>query len=148
MTNKDLMKLSRKQLLELLLRETERVDYLEDRINKAQKKLDERRTVEAEAATVAEAAIQLSGIIEAAQTAVNQYVESVKALSQRLDETGREADSIAQRRAQAILIDAQRQCAERESEIENKVLQSTVKLRQMYKNKRMLDELSQEHKLK
>lgn len=145
MIEKKLLRFSRKQLLELLLRETERADMLENRIADTEKKLTERRRVEREVPTVADAAIQLSGITDAARNAARLYVDSIKALNERLTQTGRETDDIASRRAQAIIIDAQRQCAEHESETEEKLLQITVKLRQMYKNKKMLDELSQEH---
>jgi hypothetical protein len=79
----DLRRLSRSQLLELLLRQTKRVEELEAALAQAEKKLRERRIAELEAGSIAEAALKLSGVFEAAQAAADQYLENVKALANK-----------------------------------------------------------------
>ena len=83
MTEKEFKKLSRKQLLELLLRQTERVEALEQELNESRQKLEDRRITEMEAGSIAEAALKLNGIFEAAEAAAAQYVENIKMLNDK-----------------------------------------------------------------
>lgn len=83
MTEKELKKLNRKQLLELLLRQTERVETLEQELSETKQKLEDRRITEMKAGSIAEAALRLNGIFEAAEAAAAQYVDNVKMLSSK-----------------------------------------------------------------
>lgn len=74
-------KLNRKQLLELLLRQTERAEQLESELEQTKKQLEDRRITEMEAGSIADAALKLNGIFEAAQRAADQYLDNVKAIS-------------------------------------------------------------------
>lgn len=78
MTDKELRRLSRSQLLELMLAQSKRIDKLERELEKAQDELENRRIVAEEAGSIAEAALRLSGIFEAAQQAADMYLESVQ----------------------------------------------------------------------
>jgi len=78
MTEKELKKLNRKQLLELLLQQTERVELLEAELEETKQKLSERIIKEKEAGSIAAAALMLNGVFEAAQAAADQYLESIK----------------------------------------------------------------------
>ena len=78
MTDKELRRLSRSQLLELMLVQSKRIDKLERELAKAQDELENRRIVAEEAGSIAEAALRLSGIFEAAQQAADMYLESVQ----------------------------------------------------------------------
>lgn len=78
MTDKELKKLSRKQLLELLLKQTERADQLEQELMLLQKKLDDKTLGVNESGSIAEAALKLNGVFEAAQAAADQYLENIK----------------------------------------------------------------------
>lgn len=82
MTEKELRKLNRKQLLELLLEQSKRVDVLEKQLAAAEARLNERIILEAEAGSIAEASLRLNGVFEAAQAAADQYLESVKYIAQ------------------------------------------------------------------
>ena len=85
MTEKDLKKLNRKQLLELLLQQTERAELLEAELELTKKKLADRIIIEKEAGSIADAALSLSGIFEAAQAAADLYLESIKAANANAD---------------------------------------------------------------
>ena len=78
MTTKDLKRLSRKQLLELLLEQTRRADILEIQLKAAEAKLNDRIILESEAGNIAEAALRLNGVFEAAQAAADQYLENIR----------------------------------------------------------------------
>lgn len=78
MTEKELRKLTRYQLLELLILQTERADKLQQELEALRKKQEEQDIRSTVVGSIAEEAMQLSGIFEAAQKAADQYVEAVK----------------------------------------------------------------------
>lgn len=77
MTDKELKKLSRKELLELLVINTRRIESLEAKVKVLQAKLNSREIVVEKAGSLAEAALQLSGVFEAAQKAAELYLENL-----------------------------------------------------------------------
>ena len=83
MTDKELRKLNRRQLLELMLEQSKRIDELEEELAYANAKLEERTIVAEQTGSIAEAAIQLSGVFEAAQQAADMYLESIRRQAER-----------------------------------------------------------------
>lgn len=77
MTSKELKKLNRRQLLELMLAQSRRIDELERELAKARDELENRAITAAEAGSIAEAALRLNKVFEAAQAAADQYLHSV-----------------------------------------------------------------------
>jgi len=104
-TEKDLKKLNRYQLLELLIEQTERADQLQARLEAIEKRLKEQNLKISAMGSIAEASLQLGGVFEAAQQAADIYIEAAKKrareievdarkkgaeiLAQALDEAGR-----------------------------------------------------------
>ena len=99
MVDKDLRKLSRFELLEMLLEKSREADrlqkeneelknYIKEKIHKEngdlkeyiRQRLDQRRIVIENAGSIAEAALQLNEVFQAAQKAADQYVENVRLL--------------------------------------------------------------------
>jgi len=80
MTERDLKKLSRLELLELLLQERRENDKLKEQVQELQEKLDDRAIRIGECGSIAEAALKLNGVFEAAEAAAQQYIENVKRL--------------------------------------------------------------------
>ena len=80
MDEKELRKLNRSELLELLLIQTRKNEKLQRKLQKAEAKLAERQLKITEAGNLAEAVVSVSGIMEAAQAAAEQYIESIKAI--------------------------------------------------------------------
>lgn len=89
MTDKELHKLSRADLLELLLEQSREVERLEAELKEVREQLESRRIIEQKAGSIAKASLQLNGVFEAAQMAADQYVENVRiqaaAVMRRLD---------------------------------------------------------------
>ena len=92
MTEKELKKLNRYQLLEMLIVQTERADELQARLEKAEKQLTEQKIKISSLGSVAEASVQLSGVFEAAQIAADKYIDAAK---QRADEIEKKAEAKA-----------------------------------------------------
>jgi hypothetical protein len=78
MTDKELKRLRRAELLEMLLEQTKRVEELEAELEKKNRELEDKRVSISEAGNIAEAALKLNGVFEAAQRAAEQYLENVK----------------------------------------------------------------------
>ncbi len=78
MTERDLKKLSRLELLELLLQERRENDKLKAQVTELQEKLDDRAIRIQECGSIAEAALKLNGVFEAAEAAAQQYLENVR----------------------------------------------------------------------
>lgn len=78
MTDKELRKLSRRDLLELLLAQSREQDALKQELAKAKEELAKRQICLEQAGSIAEAALRLNGVFEAAQAAADQYLESIR----------------------------------------------------------------------
>lgn len=81
MTDKELRKLSRSELLEMLLIQSREVERLKNELEEANRKLEDRRIILKESGSIAEAALKLNDIFEVAQSAAEQYLESIKSLN-------------------------------------------------------------------
>lgn len=73
-----LKKLSRQDLLEMLIAEEKRIEALEKELEEARAELANRRIQIETSGSIAEAALKLNGIFEAAQAAADQYLENLK----------------------------------------------------------------------
>lgn len=139
MTEKELKKLNRKQLLELLLKQTERADELEEKLNEAIEKLNDRTLAETEAGSIAEAALKLNGVFQAADEAAAQYLENVRKLTEDREAMIKAAEEEARKRADAILEETERKCAKREALSVKRLKAVSSHLQKMYKQKKVLD---------
>lgn len=82
MTDQKLKKLSRAELLELLLEESRENERLRGQLKKA-KELLASKTIKIEnAGSIAEAALALNDMFDAAQKAADQYLENVRRLAE------------------------------------------------------------------
>lgn len=80
MNQKDLRKLNRQELLELLLTQSKKIDRLQAKLNQTEAQLKERNVTIKEAGSIAEASIKLSGVFEAAQEASDFYISQCRSL--------------------------------------------------------------------
>lgn len=78
MDGKELKRLNRKQLLEILLAQVTRIEELEKEISKLQKELSSKKIAIKDSGSLAEATLKLSGIFEAADQTCKEYLENVE----------------------------------------------------------------------
>ena len=83
MTDKELKKLRRVELLELLVEQTAEMEELRGQLRQAQQELKNREILLQQAGSIAEAALALNQVFEAADRAARDYVNSVKAACDR-----------------------------------------------------------------
>ena len=81
MTDKDLKRLRRDELLEMLIAQSKRTDQLQAELDAARAQLASRAIVLEEAGSIAEAALRINGVFEAAQAAAEQYLENIRRMS-------------------------------------------------------------------
>jgi len=77
-TKKDTKKLSKKDMLELLVMQSKKIDELEIELEKTKKELNNKKITIKESGSIAEAALKLNQIFEIAQKAADQYLVNVK----------------------------------------------------------------------
>ncbi len=138
MTNKELRKLSRKDLLELLISQGRERDDLQTELEQVKAMLKNRQLCIEQAGSIADAALQLNGVFEAAQAAAQQYLENIRKRSEQIEETCAkreaacaklEADTRqkinlqlkeAAQEAQAMEAETRRKCQDMEAEAKEK----------------------------
>ena len=102
MTDKELRKLRRDDLLQILINQQRRIDELTEQVRLGEEALARRDVAIQESGSIAEAALRLSGVFEAAQAAADDYADQVR---RRCDGLTAEAEE-AKRQADALLKDA------------------------------------------
>lgn len=85
MTDKELRRLSRSELLEMLIAQMEENEKLRSALNKARSELKDRRITLSRAGSIAEAALRLNNVFEAADEAARQYLENVRRMKEEED---------------------------------------------------------------
>ena len=78
MTEKELLKLKKSELLEIMLAQSKEIDKLRAKLAKVQAQLADRSIAIKESGSIAEASLKLNKVFEEAQKAADQYVENVK----------------------------------------------------------------------
>ena len=131
MTDKELKRLSRVELIDIIYELQKQKDAADVRVAQLQEKLNQRELRIAQAGSIAEAAIGLNGVFEAAQDAADQYLYSIQtstsSIQRKLDaakaqrreiisNAEEEANRIvreSENRARAIVEAAERQASEK-----------------------------------
>lgn len=92
MTDRQLRKASRVDLLKLLLEQKRENMALQEEIQQLRGQLQQRQIAVDQSGTLAEAALKLSGIFDAAETACQYYTENIRSLSGRQEEICRKME--------------------------------------------------------
>ena len=123
MTQKELKKLSRAQLLEMLIVQTEKAEQLEKELEDTKNLLADRKLQLEKVGSIAEAALDLNGVFKAAQEAADQYLENAIASYQDVDllrsNTKMECDRMlleSQKKCDDMKIESMERCTRMEAE--------------------------------
>lgn len=113
MNDRELKKMSRGELVSLLLEEKRKNEALSAEADELRRLLGDRSLAIERSGSMAEAALALNGVFDAADAACRQYAENVEALTaRRNEEAKRGAEEVlreAKRGSEAILAEAKRQ---------------------------------------
>lgn len=112
MTEKELRKLGRGDLLNLLLEQSRENQRLREQLQAAQDALADKTICLDRAGSIAEASLQLNGVFQAAEQACQQYTENITRLSQHQQEICAQREKESQEKASQIIADAKKQADE------------------------------------
>ena len=98
MTDTELRKLGRRELLQLLLEQGRELEALKALLEGTQAQLRSREIYIDKAGSIAEAAMGLNGVFEAAQNAAQQYLENIRRQSEHVEELCRRREAECERR--------------------------------------------------
>ena len=112
MTEKELRRLGRGDLLNLLLEQSRENQRLREQLQAAQDALADKAICIDQAGSIAEASLQLNGVFQAAERACQQYTENIVRLSQHQQVICAQREKESQEKALQIVADAQKQAAD------------------------------------
>lgn len=126
--NKELRKMKRVDLLDIMVIQSKENDYLKIQLDEALAELEERKIQIKEAGSIAEAALQLNGVFEAAEKAGSQYLENIARLSEEKETINARIIEESERKVAELMAETQAKCEklERDTKIkcEGMVLQA------------------------
>lgn len=126
--NKELRKMKRVDLLDIMVSQSKENDYLKIQLDEALAELEERKIQIKEAGSIAEAALQLNGVFEAAEKAGSQYLENIARLSEEKETINARIIEESERKVAQLMAETQAKCEklERDTKIkcEGMVLQA------------------------
>lgn len=108
MTERELKRLSRGDLLEMLLSLSRENEELRRQVEDLQAQLNDRMIVVENAGSLAEAALQLNGVFQAAQEACDQYIENIRRRSERQEQVCIQMEQETKQKCERMLAEAER----------------------------------------
>lgn len=118
MKQKDLKKIKRKELLELLLAQAQRIKELEIKLTKACEDLNSKKIKIKESGSIAEASLKLNKVFESTQLAADQYLDNFKDNCKKM-ETAIKKETMLEKNK--IIKESEEKCKKLESELEEKI---------------------------
>ena len=109
MTDKELRKLSRADLIAMMLELAKENQQLREDLEHAHRKLESKRISIEKAGSLADAALQLNGVFEAAEDACSQYARNLQERSSRIQEYCTRMEQQTQEKCQRMLEQAQQE---------------------------------------
>lgn len=123
MDDKKLRKISKRELLEILLAQSQKIEELEAELKNAQDAVMSKKIQLEEAGSIAEASLRLNKIFEKAQEAADQYLMNV-------EEKCKELELKAQKELEKVL-----KKSEKKEKIQTKRRSANVSIKKKYNNK-------------
>jgi len=105
----DLRRLSRTELLQMLLEQTQRVEELESELNKVTEQLNDRQIAISRAGTLSEAVLSVNQVFQAADAACVQYLENIQRMESEQDKTRAMMEEETERRCREMVETAEKE---------------------------------------
>lgn len=115
MTERELRKLRRTELLELLVEQGRIVERLQKEVTALRAEAEERRINIDKAGSIAEASLSLTKIFEDAEEASKLYLENVERLSQDQNRVNAAREEESKKKAEQLIMMTAKKCREMEA---------------------------------
>ena len=122
MTEKELKRMSRAELIDIIAAQKKRELKLQQQLEQAEQLLADRTIKISNAGSIAEAAMALSGVFETDQTAADSYLDSLRHANANIEAQIAETEEECARR----LEEADRQCAEKLAAVDAEIQRRTA----------------------
>ncbi len=122
MTDKELRKLSRLELLEILVDLSNENAELTQMVEDLNKKLESKEIMLEEAGSIAEVAIRVNDVFATAQAAADQYLDNIKRLNDSQKAISEEIENESRKKAEEMLKQTEAICKKRIEETEAECL--------------------------
>ncbi len=135
MTDQELRRLSRADLIDIIYTLQQQKEQAEQQLAQAQAQLQDRQLRLANAGSIAEAALSLNGVFDAAQAA-DQYLQAVRTSAAETQAQKEQILVDAERQAKEIVDTAERQAAEHWKRFQlqaGQLIQAHAELQEMFK---------------
>lgn len=135
MTDQELRRLSRADLIDIIYTLQQQKEQAEQQLAQAQAQLQDRQLRLASAGSIAEAALSLNGVFDAAQAA-DQYLQAVRTSAAETQAQKEQILVDAERQAKEIVDTAERQAAEHWKRFQlqaGQLIQAHAELQEMFK---------------
>ena len=123
MTDKELQKLNRTELLEMLVQSSRKIDELNEKIaslentvEKAKQALNDRKLDVQKAGNFADASVKINGVFEAAEKAARQYMENVRRICEEKKALMDRKETESEEYCARIIREAELKCRKMEQE--------------------------------
>lgn len=137
-------KYSRAQLAAIAAQQAQEIDRLRAELAAAEEKLRDRRIVTERAGTMADAAMEMNGVLRAADEAAAQYLENIRLFTQAQHESCDRIERQTRERAEAMLRETEERCRAREREADAYWEKLSAKLEQFCADHQEIRELLEE----
>lgn len=139
MDNKELRKMNRRELLEIILAQTKRIEDLELEMKKVKGELNSKKIEIAEAGNIAEAALKLNKVFETAEIAAEQYRKAIK---NKEDKDYQKMLKEYEKEKKRMLKKVESDCLKKKEEADNYIKDIEMKVKEMVEgNKELAKEI-------
>ena len=127
MTDKEFKRLSRSELIDIIYELQKQNEEKDAQVEKLQKDLEDRELKISNAGSIAEAALQVNGVFEAAQAAADQYLSALRESDQECKRRLEEAEQEKRRIVREAELQAQMTIREAKTESERVIGEAEIK---------------------
>ena len=121
MTDKELSRLTRMELLELLVAQSRETEELREKLRETEEKLASRNLRVESAGSIARAALEVNGVYAGAEEAARQYLENIRRLNAETEEECAQMLQETKRRCQAMVREAEQDADRKWAALEEKL---------------------------
>ncbi|MGN1333965.1 MAG: hypothetical protein ACI4U1_02520 [Anaerovoracaceae bacterium] len=119
MTDKEIRRLSRSELLQMLISQMEENEVLNEKLKKTEEELNKRCIAVEKAGSLAEAALSINEVFKAADAAASQYIENIEMLITKQETVCKNIQADAEKKALKIINDANEYKKKAKAEADN-----------------------------
>lgn len=130
MDNKQLRKIGKKELLEILLSQAKRIEELENKIVETEAKLNSKKIMIDSCGSIAEASLQLNDIFKAAESSAEQYLFNVKEKCKKMEDDTKKQCHLEKEK---LIKETEKLCKKREQEADAYLAKIELKAKELIK---------------